>query len=414
MPANDVTIKGGFTAANVNYTVKHYKQSVDGTYPSNPTETETKTGKTGATTQAEAKTYEGFTAQAFNQKTIAADGTTVVEIYYARKPFTLTINYAYEKDGTEAAETYVETLSYGATYSIPSPPIPGYTADVEVVSGTMPENNVIVNVVYSKNPIIVTRKAKTETTTITNSNIVVVIDTSKSMSSTMMSAAKTVTKDLIDKVSLSDDVNNVKSTISVIQFNSTSTLLGTAKTNADVAELKNRVDNMTQTSGTYMANALNTATTTLSAISNENTNKNIIIFLSDGRANPNTGVPDAAKSAQAIATVYSIGFGSNADTDTLQNIIATDTGKYYPASANLTSLTNVFTTISNDISNDTTTVSSVNGRVELPNIDMEKEIVFTVNGSNTAYNISYENGMYYLDVSNYLSTDTVLIEYYTK
>ena len=54
---------------------------------------ETKTGTKGAQTQAEAKEYEGFEKPTdIHQETIAADGSTVVRIYYVRKTITLTFD----------------------------------------------------------------------------------------------------------------------------------------------------------------------------------------------------------------------------------------------------------------------------------------------------------------------------------
>lgn len=47
-------------------------------------DTQTKNGTTGAQTNAQAKNYEGFTAQAITQKTIAGDGSTIVNVYYKR------------------------------------------------------------------------------------------------------------------------------------------------------------------------------------------------------------------------------------------------------------------------------------------------------------------------------------------
>ena len=74
---------------NTGYTVKHYQQNLDGTYPSEPTATDDKTGTTATATAAEAKSYTGFTKVDFAQGTIAGDGSTVVEIYYTRNSYTL-------------------------------------------------------------------------------------------------------------------------------------------------------------------------------------------------------------------------------------------------------------------------------------------------------------------------------------
>ena len=69
---------------------------------------------------------------------------------FEKNSYTLTINYKYE-DGSKAAESHEDTLSYQSDYSVTSPDITGYTADNPVVSGTMPAGNVEVTVTYTKN-----------------------------------------------------------------------------------------------------------------------------------------------------------------------------------------------------------------------------------------------------------------------
>ena len=75
--------------------------------------------------------------------------------HYTPKDFTLTVKYVYAGDkyqaaGNPAAATHTETVTYNETYSVTSPSIANYTADINVVSGTM-ENNLTVTVTYSLN-----------------------------------------------------------------------------------------------------------------------------------------------------------------------------------------------------------------------------------------------------------------------
>ena len=70
-------------AGNTKYTVRHLQEGVDGTYTKG--EEEPKTGTTGKNTEATAKTYTGFITPTVDQKPIAADGSTVIEIKYARR-----------------------------------------------------------------------------------------------------------------------------------------------------------------------------------------------------------------------------------------------------------------------------------------------------------------------------------------
>lgn len=62
---------------------------------------------------------------------------------------TLTINYLYA-EGVPAAEPVTQTLAVGEGYSIQSPEIPGYTPDVPLVTGTMPGEDLTIDVYYSK------------------------------------------------------------------------------------------------------------------------------------------------------------------------------------------------------------------------------------------------------------------------
>ncbi|WEK54177.1 MAG: InlB B-repeat-containing protein [Candidatus Cohnella colombiensis] len=110
---------------NTAYKVNHYQAAVDGSYSVAPT-VENLTGTTGGTTSAVAKTYTGFTAVAFTQGTIAADGSTVVNIYYTRNLYDITFVIDSTK-GTATGDTSPE-VAYGAT---PTAPVvtgkPGYT-----------------------------------------------------------------------------------------------------------------------------------------------------------------------------------------------------------------------------------------------------------------------------------------------
>ena len=90
----DITLTAQWDEIIASYTVKHLLQNLqDDSYTQE--ETEQKSGKSGTQTAAAAKTYEGFTAKNFAQKTIQADGLTVVEIYYDRKTYTVSYSSTY-------------------------------------------------------------------------------------------------------------------------------------------------------------------------------------------------------------------------------------------------------------------------------------------------------------------------------
>ena len=68
------------------YTVIHWQENAnDDEYSSK--DIEKKTGATNGTTNAKAKSYSGFTAQTIEQKTIAGDGSTIVNVYYKRNVY---------------------------------------------------------------------------------------------------------------------------------------------------------------------------------------------------------------------------------------------------------------------------------------------------------------------------------------
>ena len=118
--AISTTYKAKWTAGNeTTYTVEHYQQNIaDDEYIL--TETDTETGTTDEDTFAQAKTYEGFTAKSVEQAKIAADGSTVVKIYYDRNIITLTLDL----DGGEGENEI--TGKYGATVNVTAPTKNGY------------------------------------------------------------------------------------------------------------------------------------------------------------------------------------------------------------------------------------------------------------------------------------------------
>ena len=113
MPDKDLTYIAQWTASsNTIYTVKHYKQNLDGTYPGEATETETFTGKTDEKVTPAVKSYEGFTAPVTQTCTIAATGNLIVTYEYIRNSYQLTWELAggtITKEGTTAGNVKYET-----------------------------------------------------------------------------------------------------------------------------------------------------------------------------------------------------------------------------------------------------------------------------------------------------------------
>lgn len=125
---NNITENKTYTVtyhpANVGFTVNHYLQNVaDNNY------TLDKTEEVGGFTESEvgdglAETYPGFAALLYNTKAkVAADGSTVVEIYYDRNYYMMSFNL----DGGYGVEPIY--ARYGAAITLGEPTKPGYKFD---------------------------------------------------------------------------------------------------------------------------------------------------------------------------------------------------------------------------------------------------------------------------------------------
>lgn len=91
--SSDIIIQAQWEKGDgIEYTVRHWFEKVDSTDSSNSANYELNSSLTqielgeesGEDTEAVAKTVEGFTAKAVTQKPVAADGSTVVDVYYER------------------------------------------------------------------------------------------------------------------------------------------------------------------------------------------------------------------------------------------------------------------------------------------------------------------------------------------
>ena len=128
-----------YKPAEVNFTVKHYQQNVsDDKYTL--ADTETKKGYTkSAVGEGLARTdYEGFYSLLYDTTMeIAADGSTVVEIYYDRYYYLMN----FDLDGGYGVEPIY--ARYGAAVSVSDPTKPGYTFTgwTPAIPATMPAQN---------------------------------------------------------------------------------------------------------------------------------------------------------------------------------------------------------------------------------------------------------------------------------
>ena len=142
----DTTVTVTYTPAIVNFTVVHYQQNVDDDNYTQA-ETEKRTGQTDDYVGASlAKPYDGFYALPYENVKIAADGSTVVEVYYDR-------NY-YLMDFTMNGGYGVEPIyaRYGTPIaSVGTPVRAGYTFDSWTPALALPTTMPAQNTTYAAN-----------------------------------------------------------------------------------------------------------------------------------------------------------------------------------------------------------------------------------------------------------------------
>jgi uncharacterized repeat protein (TIGR02543 family) len=108
----------------VNYTVQHKLQSIDDetVYELSGALTEVLTWKSDSQTKAVAKDLSWFTAQTITQKKISPNWTTVVEVKYTRKSYTISFN----SRGWTAVESITDKYDSDVTKPV-DPTKTGYT-----------------------------------------------------------------------------------------------------------------------------------------------------------------------------------------------------------------------------------------------------------------------------------------------
>ena len=125
----DGTVKNLYAkwGANTNtpYKVEHYKQNLNGTYPTMPTATTQHTGTTETIVSVyySLQTYEGFyfdnsIAQTVYEGAVSADGTLALKAYYTRNTYTVT----FQANGGILTDSEQQTVIYGGALSEPTIP----------------------------------------------------------------------------------------------------------------------------------------------------------------------------------------------------------------------------------------------------------------------------------------------------
>lgn len=148
----DITVNLYYVAGQAQYTVKHYYQNLENDEYTFGREVEL-TGDIDAYTNAVADSKPGFVCLGVPQTTVAADGTTVVEIYYDREYYTVTFDVSGGINGPEPIYA-----KYGTKFNVSDirkPTRAGYkfmgwkdvsNADAEALSG---EVEITENVTYT-------------------------------------------------------------------------------------------------------------------------------------------------------------------------------------------------------------------------------------------------------------------------
>ena len=308
-------------------------------------------------------------------------------------------------------------------------------------------------------------KMNTQTPTIKNSNVVIVLDVSGSMADdsngektsdktkTRLYAAKQACKNLIDGM-FKNGATGCQ--VSVVTFSSNykwnnwggyynwdnAKTLGSAKDVKEAKTLKNEINDLTADGGTRIAAGLKEANTQINKLAEGNNNKNIVIVLSDGDfkiLNDNDGTIDGTggetkkrvttesnnlKNSACKPTVYAVAFASK-QSGLMENTIATPADKnntYFKTASDYSSLLNIFTEIGTEIGEGgNVDVISNNGLIELPGIDVNKDITIKLNGETTGTTgkidsfgekIKKIDGEYYLDTSKFDADAKIEIEYF--
>lgn len=122
MNKGSITLTATWTPRDdTKYTVKHWKQKLNGGTDENSTnyvldETNNLEGTTMTKASSTVKTYTGFTSPSKKSPLIAADGSTVINYYYNRNEYTITISRNNTAYGTVSSSSV--KLDYGNTYSV--------------------------------------------------------------------------------------------------------------------------------------------------------------------------------------------------------------------------------------------------------------------------------------------------------
>ena len=107
---------------NTKYTVQHFKQNIDGSYPGTPTQTDNLTGTTDTTVTPNVSSFAGFTAPSKSSVRIHGDGNANLRYNYTRNSYTAAFNGNSGANGASITKKFEEALG-----NLPGSSKTGYT-----------------------------------------------------------------------------------------------------------------------------------------------------------------------------------------------------------------------------------------------------------------------------------------------
>ena len=133
-------------SSSTQYKVKHYQQNLnDDGYPASHTDIDNKTGTTGQNATVTLKHYTGFKTGTYTATTIAANGSTVVEVRYEREKYAVRFNVDGSAGGSIAVtavtggsvtSTSPVTVKHGGSVSFTASPATGWEVDRWTLDGS--------------------------------------------------------------------------------------------------------------------------------------------------------------------------------------------------------------------------------------------------------------------------------------
>ncbi len=140
-----------WTAQEVNYTVRHFKEGLNGEYVLADSETK-KAIANSEQTENTPKTYSGYEDAITKSitKTIAPNGSTMFDFYYPRASYAITYNPNYDVSQGNPADTFSIFYHYGEPIDPPSYYRFGYSLDYwQGLPAIMPANSLNVSAIWA-------------------------------------------------------------------------------------------------------------------------------------------------------------------------------------------------------------------------------------------------------------------------